>query len=651
MTPIGEGDLDWISGPQLRAMLDSIPTRIALLDRERRYRYANREYVGFAGRPVSEIMGRTVPEILAEEVFADFHPQDLRALAGETTTWEGWLDYRAGRRYLQRLCVPLRDAAGEVEGYFIFNRDLTDLKQSEEALARQLAARAASDAQNAAIIAAALDCFITIDEAGRVVEFNPAAEQTFGRRRADVLGRKIGDLIVPPALRQRHAEGFARYLRTGDARVIGRRIEIEAMRADGSIFPIELTITEVRLPERRLFTAHLRDVTAPRAAAAEILRQREALHQSEKLAALGSLLAGVAHELNNPLSIVIGNALMLAEEAENAAPALAERAQRIQAAAERCGAIVRSFLAMARQRDIVKRPVAIQALVDGALRLLAYGMRSSGVTLEQDIPPGLPVLSCDADQVQQVLTNLLLNACQALETVPPPRRIQVLARAEDGWARIEVSDNGPGIADHLRSRVFDPFFTTKPAGAGTGIGLKVSRGIAEAHGGTLALAAANDGVARFVLRLPLGQAVAADEAEAEADGAPATTGPSAARSALIVDDEGEVARLLGEILTAQGFRCESPPVARRRAHCCVRRDYDAILCDVRMPGMDGPALFTWLAEHKPHLCARTAFVTGDTLGATAVGFLANAGRPILEKPFVPAELRRLIAELGPRAAG
>ena len=239
--------------------------------------------------------------------------------------------------------------------------------------------------------------------------------------------------------------------------------------------------------------------------------------------------------------------------------------------------------------------------------------------------------------------NLLVNARQALEGHASPREVRIVARTDTETLKLEVGDNGPGIGEAIWGRVFDPFFTTKPIGAGTGIGLGVSRGIVEAHGGTLLLEPSESGGARFVVRLPLGGAPDVD-APAPPTAADATTA-AGERTVLIVDDEPEVATLLADMLTAQGFRCQSAHTGTAARSLLERHDYDAILCDVRMPDVDGPALFAWLIEHKPHLRARVAFVTGDTLGPAAGGFLVHAGRPILEKPFLPAELRRLMAEL------
>ncbi len=626
---------------QLRLVLESIPARVSLMDREQRHCYVNAEYAELAGLPVEEILGRTIAEVLGKDAYDSLRPHSARALAGETVRWEGWLPFPHGGRIVQRVYLPYRTESGAIEGYLVFARDLAELDSGEWILPNQLAALHASEVLNAAITASALDCIIAIDEEGLVIEFNPAAEETFGYKRADAIGRPIGELIVPPALRQRHTEGFQRYLRTGKANVLDRRIEIEGMRADGSTFPVELAITEVRLPHRRLFTAYLRDLTAAREAQLEIERHREALHQSEKLAALGSLLAGVAHELNNPLSILIGNALMLQTDAERVSRALAERAQRIQAAAERCGRIVRSFLAMARQRKTQPRSVEVEVLVGGALQLLAYGLRSAGIEIEQTIAPGLPCVFCDPDQMTQVLTNLLVNAQQALEGEPQPRRVRVGAAPDGDFVVVEIADNGPGIPDNLRSRVFDPFFTTKPVGTGTGIGLAVSRGIVEAHGGSLTLAESDRG-ATFLVRLPQPQA---GEVSVDDGAAPSPTSVHGGRRALIVDDEADVAQILSEMLTALGIRCDIATSGKMALERIKERDFDAIICDVRLPDIDGPALYGWIAEHRPALRARIAFVTGDTLGHASERFLADARRPLLEKPFLPADVQRLIDEL------
>jgi two-component system NtrC family sensor kinase len=407
--------------------------------------------------------------------------------------------------------------------------------------------------------------------------------------------------------------------------------------------PIDFADLEATVTKTLRHVAALREA---RAAAAELQRQREALLQAEKMAAFGSLLAGVAHELNNPLSIVLAGTLLLQEKAEEAtAPALATEAERIRVAAERCARIVRSFLAMARQQEARRRPVAAASLIDGALELLAYGLRSDGVDVAREVPAGLPPVLGDADQLHQVLANLITNARQALEHRSGPRRLRIAARAAGDAVEISVADNGPGIPAEVRGRIFDPFFTTKPVGVGTGIGLAVSRGVAEAHGGSLELADAvgEDGGACFVLRLP--RADSGDPAPGPPDPSAATASPAGPRTALVVDDEVELADVLARLLAGLGFRCDLAATGREAQRLLSERDYDAILCDLRMPDMDGPALYGWLEENRAHLCRRTAFVTGDALSRAGGGFLARSGRPVLEKPFAPEEVRRLVVAL------
>jgi two-component system NtrC family sensor kinase len=575
-------------------------------------------------------------------------------MAGVLVRWEGWATFRSGERYTQRVYSPHREADGSIAGYFVFVRDITELKLRERELEQRLDELRKSEAMKAAIINSALDCVIVIDEETRVIGFNPMAERTFGYTAAEAIGRRIGELIVPPHLRAEHEAGFRRYMETGAASVLGRRVEVDALCADGTVILVELAITEVKTENARLFTAYLRDLTQARQAASEIERQREALHQSEKLAALGSMLAGVAHELNNPLSIVIGHALMLGEEAGEGDAAMdvgkiAERAGKIQAAAERCGRIVRTFLSMARQGKAQRQEVRLPAVIEGAVELLAYGLRTGGIETDLQVPASLPTLVADGDQLHQVMVNLIINAQQALHDAPMPRRIAIGAQY-DGASRqlvVTVSDNGPGIAEAIRSRIFDPFFTTKPTGVGTGVGLAVSRGIVEGHGGTLQLLPSSRGAA-FEIRLPLGEGAATPAA---GEGAPAEPAkPAARRRALVVDDEAGIAGILAEILLRDGFTCDIAG-SGREARALIERAgadaprYDAVLCDLRMAEEDGPTFFRWLEETRPDLARRTAFVTGDTLGPATGRFLAECGRPVVEKPFVPSEIRKLVAML------
>jgi PAS domain S-box-containing protein len=498
----------------------------------------------------------------------------------------------------------------------------------------------------AAVVASALDAVIVVDEAGLVVSINPSAEATFGYSQDEAIGRSIADLIVPPHMKAAHEAGMARYRATREPHVLGRRVTMEARCKDGRVVPVELAITEVNLIGRRLFTANLRDLSAAHAAEAEIARQRDLLHQGEKLAALGSLLAGVAHELNNPLSIVLGQAGLLREEvdAQIAGAPIALRAEKIEAAALRCAKVVRSFLAIARQRKVSKRAVALAPLLDASVDAVLYGLKSSGVSILRDYDRSLPDILSDPDQTQQILVNLLVNAAQALEDFDGRREIRISARPTDSEMRIVVADSGPGVPEAIAKRVFEPFFTTKPQGMGTGIGLSVSRGLAEGQAGDLALVPSPLGGAAFALTLPLAHPA---EPEAQPGSQPPAVAPVPKRRALVVDDEPEIALVVADVLRRAGYECDLASGGRDAQSLIELQDggHELIVCDLRMPDLDGPSLFRWIEAHHPELTRRILFTTGDALGATAGRFLAESGRPVLEKPFAPSEILRLIAAI------
>ncbi|MDR7378129.1 two-component system NtrC family sensor kinase [Rhodoferax ferrireducens] len=637
--------------PQLSSLLlDHSTAQLGVLDRAHCYVYANRALLDFLGRSADQVLGRSIAEVLGQAAYAAYLPLAERAFQGESLRSEGWVDLPGrGRRYLVETLLPYSPDGGPVQLVASFGLDHSALKQHEQELSEQLAQLHTVEALKSAIVDHALAALISTDALGQIVEFNPAAEAMFGHSRAQVLGRPVSEVMIPPRFRAAHQAGMQRMQTGQPARVLGKRLEMHAVRADGSEFPMEMVLWRTDAEGSSFYTASIADLSERHNAAAQIERQREALRQSEKLSAMGSLLAGVAHELNNPLAIVMGRASLLEEKCADL-PALQADAQRIREAAERCGRIVRTFLNMARSRPALRGPVDLNDMVRAATDMLKYGYRSHGISLELALADGLPEANVDGDQIGQVVMNLLVNAQQALASAQGARRVLVQTGLEPRrshreprvWLR--VADNGPGVPALERDRVFEPFFTTKAEGIGTGMGLAVSRSLARDHGGDLALEPTPaEGGASFRLSLPI-----SGQAEAPTDSAPAPLPePPAApqRRVLVVDDEAELVKLIRYFLESAGYEvatAESGAVALEMLDM-VR--FDAIVSDLRMPDMDGAGLWRAVSTQHPRLARAMLFVTGDTLSPDARAFLRSTRCDALDKPFTRDNLLARVAAL------
>jgi GAF domain-containing protein/ActR/RegA family two-component response regulator len=368
-----------------------------------------------------------------------------------------------------------------------------------------------------------------------------------------------------------------------------------------------------------------------RAAHQNLERSQEQLIHSEKLSALGQLVAGVAHELNNPLSVVLGNAYLA--EPKVADPLVQRHLKGIREGAERAAQIVRNLLQFARKLTSSREDIEIDQLVERVLTLVANAGATQNISIVRDLAPGLPSTSGDPGQIQQVLLNLVTNAFQAMED--SGGQVTVRSRSSAGRLRIEVEDTGPGVPAEIRTRIFDPFFTTKPVGTGTGLGLSVAHGIVSAHEGRIWVEEAPGGGARFVIELPV-RTAAPTGAEREA------TPVRRDARILVIDDEEHVARVLGDLLEELGARVEITHSASAARALLAREHFDLITIDVIMPGENGVDLWRQLRAEDPSAAARVIFVTGN-IDPSIQASVDSTGRPVLAKPYTFKALRALVA--------
>ncbi len=510
-------------------------------------------------------------------------------------------------------------------------------RETEAARTERLRAVAQSEERLKAVIETATDAIIVADDEGQIMLFNAGAMRIFGVRRKAAVGRSLASML--PAHVYRELQQRLEDVRRSTP---GRQalFEVTVPATGGGEIPLEIATSTLRLDGGFLDILILRDLSERRRAEQERAQLHERLAHSVRMESLGRLVSGVAHELNNPLAAILTFSEQLL--AEQPAPGTADALGTIREQARRARVIVRDLLSFVRRREERRQATDLPALVARTLRAFRSDLELSRVRLTVSVDPGLPLLTCDPEGIEQVVTNLVDNAVRAAAG----GEVRLSVRRQANGLALEVEDDGPGIPPEILPRVFEPFFTTRGTGEGTGLGLSVSFGIVQQHGGTLTAENLTVGTgARFTAWLPLGLM---ESAETERRSAKRVTLAPGGR-VLIIDDESAVRSSIRRFFERQHWVVEEAGDGAaglaRLVHTPDALPLDLIICDLRMPGVSGPEVHRWVSATRPELLNRLVFVSGDTASPETAAFLATSGCPILEKPFELSELAAVAARL------
>jgi two-component system NtrC family sensor kinase len=421
---------------------------------------------------------------------------------------------------------------------------------------------------------------------------------------------------------------------------------VRLRRADGDSVWVEMT-AHAEPVERNgalRIEALVRDVSERKKQDDESRDLYHQLLQAEKMAALGQTISGVAHELNNPLATILNWAERLSQQA-TLDESMRRGLETILSESERAARIVRNLLTFARKRQTTRAMVDVNQVIRETLALRAYDQRVNNIAVIEALAAGLPQVFADGHQIQQVLLNLVINAEQAM-LAANGRGTLVVRTWHDARQEsiiLEINDDGPGISDDLQPKIFDPFFTTKEVGKGTGLGLTVAYAIVQEHGGRIRLESRPNQGASFYVALPVSGArlppSAASRTRLEPDVETAAGG-----SVLVVEDEAALATAVVDALRDAGYTVDYASDGEQALLKVSEHAFDAVVCDLKMPRLDGKAFYRALAAATPGLARHVIFVTGDVAGTDAEDFLEESGCRWLAKPFRLADLLRTVRE-------
>ncbi|TAL08529.1 MAG: response regulator [Nitrospirae bacterium] len=535
------------------------------------------------------------------------------------------------------------------------------LREKDERVVQKRATEAMlrSEAMKSAVLRSSLDAIITIDQRGLILEFNPAAEATFGYRRDEVMGKPMAELIIPPSLREKQYRDLAQYLAAGQGPVLERGKEIIAMRADETEFPVELAITRIGLEGVPIFTAFIRDISELKRAEKEKENLEAQFRQAQKMEAVGQLTGGIAHDFNNLLTIINGYTEMLLQTLPAGDPQRDNAAQ-VKEAGDRAVALTRQLLAFSRRQMLEPKVLDLNAVVTNIDKMLTR-MIGEDITLTSTLMPRLGRVKADPGQIEQVIMNLAVNARDAMpqggkltiETTNvelDENFAQKHAVVKPGrYVMLAVSDTGCGMNAETQQRIFEPFFTTKGLGKGTGLGLATTYGIVKQSGGSIWVYSEVGQGTTFKVYLPRVD----EKPDAVLPGAVGASPLQGTETILLVEDDAPLRKLTHAILRKGGYAVLSAGHGDEAFRVCAEHTgpIHLLVSDVVMPGMGGHELAERLKSAHPDM--KVLYVSGYTDDTVVRHGVLNRNMAFLQKPFTMHGLLRKVREVldAPRNSG
>ena len=644
------------SEQRMQAIIDNSNAIIFVKDREGRYLLVNREWETANKLERSAVIGRTAREIYPADVADRLIANDTLVMQSkEGIQFEESVPDSAGRivSYIANK-FPLLDAAGDCYAISGISTDITQRKRDEQAVLD-------SEARKTAMLESALDCIITMDARGVVVEWNPAAERTFGYTKAEAIGREMAELIIPSAYRGGHRRGLANYLKTGEEKILNKRLELTAVRKDGSEFPVEVAITRVPLGGGPIFTGYLRDITERKDIRERELRAREQAEAANRTK--DEFLAVVSHELRTPLTPILGWTRIMRtypHDDKQTARALEVIERNVRAQ----GKLVEDLLDISRivtgKLRLEMNPMELKSVILAAVETVRASFEAKHITLDLALGTASGPMVGDHDRIQQVVWNLLSNA---IKFTPNDGRIRIELRDSEDQVELAIVDNGLGIPADYLPQMFNRFSqadskTTRKFG-GLGLGLAIVRHIVEMHGGAVTASSAGPGKgATFNVVFPTHNATVTPGDKRPHYATPLRGNIAVPTlkgiSVIAIDDERDTLDFIKAALQLWGAEVVTCGTAIEALGLVEKIRPSIVICDLGMPEIDGFGMIARLRALPPGLggdtpaIALTAYARAeDRKRLLSAGFQMHIAKPIDPGDLVMAVSSVLGMEVSP----